>query len=36
MPLLIGKVERAKKEKKAAKQSVNEWGIEVVTSGSKD
>lgn len=34
--MLIGKVERPKKEKPAAKQSLNEWGIEVVTSGSKD
>lgn len=36
LPKLIGKVERLKKEKPAAKQSLNEWGIEVVTSGSKD
>lgn len=33
---MLGQVERAKKEKKKVEHSCNDWGIEIVTAGSKD
>ena len=35
LPLLIDQIERPKKEQKKIEHKVNEWGIEVVTTGSK-
>ena len=34
--MLIGLIEREKKEKKKAEHKANEWGIEIVSGGVKE
>lgn len=36
LPSLLHRVEREKKQKKKAEHSANDWGIQIVTTGSKD